>query len=736
MSAVQQLNPEQDLDALTWANDHFPFDHKDLLTDRPWGRTYRLNRGKKIAYLKLLPKNLTNAARTTPKLGELFTDNVPKTIAANQEYGYLLLRDHQGKDLKRDASSSTKRKILRTYATIQGQAAANPDLIDEFPTLDLNSVVEKFLEFLEPQNSTESSDSNSVAASFFIGRQEAAGYYELFSARTDLINSLIAPAAGLKKTINHLDLRPSNVAESKHGQCILYDWEESLAGPAGLSLHAMFSGSYKPILLLTENQTSINPEKLRGPRRLLNAYLDTLTEYGYAKKSELTARLSGSIVAGLMYFLTSYANYPSDSQSYNQTIGDHINKRLGDLLDVCDFLTITTDSEKVFEFAHQYNQLYHRRRAGALIDQYLLHHPQDPHALQTHGQILMSRQADKRAIKSFDEALGICPDDPEIHANIAAAYAKQVNYKAALHHARRSEHIDPNNQEAQKLVGQIEMLNQWYETAAHPGTVPMVEFTDQERTPRRISIGKLELCAALLRKHGVLQMNNVFAPELLYRCRDAFMEQYNRYIKDERHKDALRLGDKRYQVTLALDPPFDDAALVTNPILMRLMRELLSKYFVLGALTSSMSLPGAKEQRLHKDHKSLFPEIDQPGVQPSFAVSVMIPLVDLDEKIGTTRVRKGSHVLTTPESDSLPSQSPIVTVGSCYLMDYRLSHYGQSNQSERTRPIINMVYQRPWFKDYMNFQNQPPVQLSKRGFDAMSKPLRQLLAWTQDPTPE
>ena len=72
-------------------------------------------------------------------------------------------------------------------------------------------------------------------------------------------------------------------------------------------------------------------------------------------------------------------------------------------------------------------------------------------------------------------------------------------------------------------------------------------------------------------------------------------------------------------------------------------------------------------------------------------------------------------------------------LGDCYLMDYRLSHYGQANRSEQPRPILSLVYQRPWFRDFMNFQGQPSLRLDRDAFDRVPDAHRSLLTWALEP---
>jgi ectoine hydroxylase-related dioxygenase (phytanoyl-CoA dioxygenase family) len=78
--------------------------------------------------------------------------------------------------------------------------------------------------------------------------------------------------------------------------------------------------------------------------------------------------------------------------------------------------------------------------------------------------------------------------------------------------------------------------------------------------------------------------------------------------------------------------------------------------------------------------------------------------VDIDEYNGTTRIWPGSHrVWWDADARQLPSEDLVAPVGSCILMDYRLLHGGTAN-SKQVRPILYVIYQRPWFKDYVNFQ--------------------------------
>jgi ectoine hydroxylase-related dioxygenase (phytanoyl-CoA dioxygenase family) len=102
---------------------------------------------------------------------------------------------------------------------------------------------------------------------------------------------------------------------------------------------------------------------------------------------------------------------------------------------------------------------------------------------------------------------------------------------------------------------------------------------------------------------------------------------------------------------------------------------------------------------------------------PAYAITVVVPLVDINDYQGTTRVWLGSHrVWSDDEARKLPSEDPAAQVGSCILMDYRLLHGGTANYSKQMRPILYLIYHRPWFKDYVNFKKVRELVVAAREY--------------------
>jgi len=94
------------------------------------------------------------------------------------------------------------------------------------------------------------------------------------------------------------------------------------------------------------------------------------------------------------------------------------------------------------------------------------------------------------------------------------------------------------------------------------------------------------------------------------------------------------------------------------------------------------------------------------------ALSLDIPLVDINEETGTTRVWPGTHREFRAGVGPFFEMDPVIPRGSVLLIDYRLFHGGTQNRSPAPRPILYNVYARPWYRDSRNYRKQPPLVIS------------------------
>ncbi len=248
----------------------------------------------------------------------------------------------------------------------------------------------------------------------------------------------------------------------------------------------------------------------------------------------------------------------------------------------------------------------------------------------------------------------------------------------------------------------------------------------------------------MFQRHGALWLENVFSRDMIDGLRKSFQKRFAALSPQElASRDAL-VGDRRYMVTLDIKGKFNRPEVYANDRLMPLLAQLLSSQLRVASFGCVVAMPGAEDQPIHLDHPPLFSGV--PGATktlPPWAITMVVPLVDIEEQTGTTAIWEGSHqqpdedqegaedrfeklqrLMQTP--DYSQAVKPLPKRGDAYLMDYRVIHGGLANRSAIDRPILYVVYSRPWFRDGFNFGKQPPVAISAKQLKKVPKELRAL----------
>ncbi|KAJ3178161.1 hypothetical protein HDU87_003713 [Geranomyces variabilis] len=176
-------------------------------------------------------------------------------------------------------------------------------------------------------------------------------------------------------------------------------------------------------------------------------------------------------------------------------------------------------------------------------------------------------------------------------------------------------------------------------------------------------------------------------------------------------KEIASRGLERFDLLLSANDNPDDvdivARIVQNGVWMPLIRKLLHADAddddarpVPCAVSVVYSRPGADTQSWHAD-----------GVpaSPPYAVCVFLPLVDLTHETGYTQFWPG-----TQASRGLLGFGPaaevcgatfdgMVSSGSAVVYDYGTLHRGLGNNSGEIRPVLQVVYHVPEWKDTKNY---------------------------------
>jgi ectoine hydroxylase-related dioxygenase (phytanoyl-CoA dioxygenase family) len=258
--------------------------------------------------------------------------------------------------------------------------------------------------------------------------------------------------------------------------------------------------------------------------------------------------------------------------------------------------------------------------------------------------------------------------------------------------------------------------------------------SEAERGAGSFGSEAIEQASQRFRIDGALIIEDILDAAIIVEARRAFGERYSHYLDGSEHEDALKVGDRRLLITIKLDPPFDDPRLFANPYLLPVLNAALDDGFVLSAFGIVCSLSSAPAQHRHADGGILFPRSGIDKLLPAAAITVGIPLLEMNEVHGTTTLWLGSHRHTNHPGDE--GIEPVVREGSCMLWDFRLKHRGTPNRSVLPRPLLYMTYCRPWFVEHLNFNaknpKQKPLLVNKNFLSGLSEQHQRLLVRAQE----
>jgi hypothetical protein len=230
--------------------------------------------------------------------------------------------------------------------------------------------------------------------------------------------------------------------------------------------------------------------------------------------------------------------------------------------------------------------------------------------------------------------------------------------------------------------------------------------------------------AGTFAERGFLAIDRLLDPSLIGAVHDEYQGQFGG-LEQRDLPPHLKVGDGRIQVPIEIKGRLLDPMLTAHPLLLTMVEAIVGADPLIDSLTCVTAFPGAAEQPLHRDHPPLFPG-ETESSEPCFALTVAVPLIDLTPETGTTSVFPRTHRLAdAPDPNDRPAggEAGYPARGGCYFMDYRLWHQGTANRSAKPRPVLYIIYTRPWFTDLINFDKHARLRLSEP--DALAMPARQ-----------
>ncbi|MEI7444698.1 MAG: tetratricopeptide repeat protein [Burkholderiales bacterium] len=704
--------------AIEWALGRVPASRLETVVENNWACTYRLSEPAGDRYLKVVPAGRRAAVAGVVAVAERFRDEVPEVIAADAERGWLLFADHGGHTPTTDDEMPA---VLARFGAMQARAATSPGLLACLERLDPMAAIDALLAFLDRPGEDETAP---VGAAYFVGETEARRYRALFAARAPLLRAQAARGRTLPPTISHGDLHRGNVAIRDDGSVRFFDWDEVASGPAGLCLHGVLQGCAHATIVLKRLAEGREPPASAVAERVA-AYVDALAGGGYATREALLEGLPGPLCAGLASFVASYGRYPGETRRASSAA--ILRTKLSDLLDLCDWLACA-DPATADACADDYERRAEWHRAFRIVQDRLSRAPEDVGLIGRYGALAWRLGDAALAEEAFTEALAKDPADTRLHAGLARCALARLDFDAA-----RTRLADVDAGAADGAVAEaarrLDAMRAAIAQADVEGALPRWTVSAAEQASGRLEPDSEALVAELFRRYGVVQLDEVFAASTIATMQSAFAERYGSELHDGEHPDALEVGDRRWMLTMTLDDVFGAPELIASGLILPVMRRVLGKECILSAYTAVVSLPGSEDQTTHKDHSELFEEHGWLLEHPAFAAQAIVPLLELDETTGATRVFKASQRVPLRKCDALPHQDPVVPLGSIVLLDYSVAHHGLGNRSDRVRPILNLVYSRPWFRDCRNYHLQPPLRFTREFFEQAPPEVRGLVGW-------
>ncbi|MGI9325748.1 MAG: phytanoyl-CoA dioxygenase family protein, partial [Pseudomonadales bacterium] len=182
---------------------------------------------------------------------------------------------------------------------------------------------------------------------------------------------------------------------------------------------------------------------------------------------------------------------------------------------------------------------------------------------------------------------------------------------------------------------------------------PEVDFAIESKGELSLESPIIKKSAFLFLKYGFLSIRNAFDLSLIRNLREFYLQKYGSYFEDKDYPDALRVGERRTMISLSLEGPFNDPQFYAAPGLFPLLQLILGSDLVINSLGSVVSLPGAADQHVHRDHPNIYAasqdhQLDLSWIEkaPPYAVTLAVPLIALTKATGGTRFWPGTHLDT------------------------------------------------------------------------------------------
>ena len=262
---------------------------------------------------------------------------------------------------------------------------------------------------------------------------------------------------------------------------------------------------------------------------------------------------------------------------------------------------------------------------------------------------------------------------------------------------------------------------------------------------------------------GFVILRNHFDKEIISQWYDNFLPLLTSHISYLNNTNTVpNRGKNRFYVTLPFKAPFNNPAIYEDYDIMSILPLIIGDNFVMCQLATDTPLFGSVYQDIHRDCKSLFPELiefeddRQSFVNiPSFQLALNFPLVNITvskdngpfEGIrGTHRmsIKRGMDLFEDEKNKEYTLERLYMNVGDVMIRDVRGLHRGTPNNynpngirlksnddvtftdcdelltsgivEDSARPMVVIGYSREWLN-----RNEVNIQIEKNDRETLSK---------------
>ncbi len=240
-------------------------------------------------------------------------------------------------------------------------------------------------------------------------------------------------------------------------------------------------------------------------------------------------------------------------------------------------------------------------------------------------------------------------------------------------------------------------------------------------------------------REGYCVIRNAYDIQFIQDLFTAYKNEHSEKLDLERTESTNLVGHNRRAFSLNVRASFNDTKIYANQNVYPLIEDMLGRDLIIGSYGSVVSMPKSNNQHVHYDHPRLFLDADLEslgGNLPPYAIHLFIPLVEVNDNNGRTRIWPGSHHLPSSKKDLLIKKGKSVesdlNVGDCLILDYRTLHAGIGNKSSQIRPLIYVIYQRAWFRDQVNYTHHESLLITEEELTKVPTQYQHLFLWKLD----